>query len=175
MQPQQTGVLFIITQQVQPSLSIVLMQSQHAWIISEHLASPEVQEIMTPLSVMSHLHMPMVILQQQTIMPFIIMQTVHMPPWSMLHRFCTMLAPILSSHEQVIFMPPLIFSILKVQRGTIIQLVLGIMPGAPMPGAAAPIPPIIPGMPIPVRSIIIPLDMVDSFSRAGGRPSPQTR
>ncbi len=107
-------------------MSIVAMQSQQAWIISQHLASPLVQVIMTPLSVISHLHMPMVRLQVQTIMPFIIMQQLHMPPWSIEQRFCTMLQAILSSHEQVIFMPPVTFSILKVQRGTISQLALGI-------------------------------------------------
>ena len=31
---------------------------------------------------MSHLHMPMVMLQVQTVMPFIIIQQVHMPPAS---------------------------------------------------------------------------------------------
>ena len=30
MEPQHTGVLFIITQQVQPALSMVAMHSQHA-------------------------------------------------------------------------------------------------------------------------------------------------
>jgi hypothetical protein len=79
-QPQQTGVLFIITQQVQPSLSMHEMQSQQAWIISQHFGSPLVQVMHTPLSVMSHLHMPIVRLQQQTIMPFIIMQQETIPP-----------------------------------------------------------------------------------------------
>ena len=70
----QTGVLFIITQQVQPAFSMHAMQSQQAWIISQHFGSPLVQVMQTPSSVISHLHMPMVRLQQQTIMPFIIMQ-----------------------------------------------------------------------------------------------------
>ena len=64
-------MLFIITQQVQPALSMQAMQSQQAWIISQHLASPLVQVMHTPSLVISHLHMPMVRLQQQTIMPFI--------------------------------------------------------------------------------------------------------
>ena len=42
-QPQQIGVLFIITQQVQPDLLMVAMQSQQDWIISQHFWSPEVQ------------------------------------------------------------------------------------------------------------------------------------
>jgi hypothetical protein len=150
-------------QQVQPSLSMQAMQSQHAWIISQHFGSPLVQVIMTPLSVMSHLHMPIVRLQQQTIMPFIIMQQLHMPPCSIEHRFWTMPHATLSSHEQVIFMPPCIFSILKVQRGTISQLELGIMPVAPIPGMLVPGIPI-PGIPIPVRSIIIVLDMAKLLS-----------
>jgi len=36
-QPQATGVLFIITQQVQPDFIIVFMQSQQAWIIAQHI------------------------------------------------------------------------------------------------------------------------------------------
>jgi hypothetical protein len=153
--------LFSITQQVQPSLSMQAMQSQHAWIISQHFGSPLVQVMQTPLSVMSHLHMPIVMLQQQTIMPFIIRQQLHMPPWSIEQRFCTMLQATLSSHEQVIFIPPWHFSILTVQRGTIIQLGLGIIP-VPIPGMlVAGIP--IPGIPMPVRSIIIVLDMTTPF------------
>jgi hypothetical protein len=137
-------VLFIITQQVQPSLSIQAMQSQHAWIISQHLASPLMQVRTQPLSLISHLHMPIVRLQQQTIMPFIIMQQLHMLPASMVQRFCIMLHAIASSHKQVIFMPPVHFSILIVQRGTIIQLVVeGIDPvvpiGDPMPAVPMPV------------------------------------
>ena len=75
----------------------------------------------TPSSVSSHLHMPIVMLQQQTIMPFIIMQQLHMPPAIMVQRFCIIVAVILSSHLHVIFMPPLHFSIFIVQRGTIIH------------------------------------------------------
>jgi hypothetical protein len=97
----------------------------------------------------------MVRLQQQTIMPFIRQQQLHMPPASIVQRFCTMLQAILSSQEQMIFMPPVHFSILIVPRGTIIQLVAAGIPvevpmlGPPMPGT------LIPGIPIPVRSIIM--------------------
>jgi hypothetical protein len=150
-------VLFIITQQVQPSLSMQARQSQQHWIISQHLGSPLVQVMQTPSLVISHLHMPMVRLQQQTIMPFIMQQTVHMPPAIIVQRFCTMLQAILSSQLQVIFMPPVHFSILKVQRGTIIQLV-GIPVGLPIVGL--PMPGIdMPCIPIPERSIIM-LDIV---------------
>ena len=86
-QPQAMGVLFIMTQQVHPALAMQLRQSQQAWIISPHLASPLVQVTQTPLSVISQRHMPMVRLQQQTVMPFIIQQQLHMLPASMVHRF----------------------------------------------------------------------------------------
>ncbi len=83
-------MLFIMMQQVQPAFIIVFMQSQQAWIISQHLLSPEVQVTQTPFSVISHLHMPMVMLQQQTIIPFIMQQQLHMLPCIMEHRFCNM-------------------------------------------------------------------------------------
>jgi hypothetical protein len=149
-QPQQTGVPFIMTQQVQPALHIVIMQSQQAWIMSQHFGSPLVQVMQTPLSIISHLHMPIVRLQQQTIMPFIMQQQLHMLPAIMLHRFCIMLQAMLSSHRQVIFIPPLTFSNLKVQRGTIIMFMPVGMPMLPMPGVPMPD---VPGMFI--RSIII--------------------
>jgi hypothetical protein len=96
------------------------------------LGSPLVQVTQTPSLVDSHLHIPIVRLQQQTIMPFIMQQTLHMPPASMAQRFWTMPQECLSSHEQVIFMPPVHFSTLIVQRGTIIQLAaVGIPEGAP--------------------------------------------
>ena len=145
------GLLFIITQQVQPSLSMQVMQSQQAWIISQHFWSPLVQVITQPFSVMSHLHMPIVRLQQQTIMPFIIMQQEHMPPASMVQRFCIMLHAIGSSQVQVSFMPPLHFSILTVQRGTIMQLEVAGMPAAAI---GVPIPVV---LIMPVRSTIIVL------------------
>jgi hypothetical protein len=91
-----------------------------------------------------------------------------------MHRFCIMLQAIGSSHEQVIFMPPLHFSIFMVQRGTMSMFgIIGeavvpigddAMPGMPMPG-----------IPMPVRSIII-VFVIDPYSlrctRAGlARPS----
>lgn len=53
-------MLFIIRQQVQPDFIIVVMQSQQAWIMSQHILSPEVHIIVMPSAVISHLHMPMV-------------------------------------------------------------------------------------------------------------------
>lgn len=156
---QQTGVLFNMTQQVQPASIMQHRQSQQDWIISQQCESPLVQVRHTPLSVVSILHIPIVRLQQHTIMPFIMAQQLHIPPASIEHRFCTMLLAILSSQTQVIFMPPVHFSSFSVHRGTTIQLVPvgtplgGLTVGVPTPGTPTP------GMPIPVRSIIIALDM----------------
>jgi len=142
-------------QQVQPHLSIVETQSQQAWIISQHLASPLVQVSETPSLVISQWHMPIVRLQQQTMVPFIMQQSVHIPPCSMVHRFWTMPAATLSSQSQTIFIPPFERSTLKVHRGTIIQLGNpGVPPG--MAGAVAPIPENpMPGIAVPGRSIIM--------------------
>jgi hypothetical protein len=164
-------VLFIITQQVQPAFIMQDMASQHDWIISQHLASPEVQVTQTPSLVISHLHMPIVRLQQQTTMPFIMTQQLHMPPAIMEQRFCTTLHAVLSSQLQVIFMPPLHFSNFIVQRGTIIQLAVGIDVGAVIPLDPTPGIPM-PGMPMTDRSIIIVLVMIRSpFWPTPGRPN----
>ncbi|MHC5538927.1 hypothetical protein ACYOEI_11965 [Singulisphaera rosea] len=157
---QQMGVLFIMTQQVQPAFIMAHMQSQQAWIMSQQALSPLVQVIVTPLSVISHLHIPIIILQQQTIIPFIIMQQEHMPPAIMVQRFCIMLADMASSLVQVIIIPPSHFSIIMVQRGTIIMFMpVGIpMPaGMPMPMPAG-IP--MPVVPIPVMPVIVPRSII---------------
>jgi hypothetical protein len=107
-------------QQVQPALHMAIMQSQQAWIMAQQAGSPLVQVMQTPFSIMSHLHMPIIMLQQQTIMPFIIMQQLHMPPVIIMQRFCIMLTVVLSSLVHMIFIPPVHFSIFMVQRGTII-------------------------------------------------------
>jgi hypothetical protein len=71
-------------------------------------------------------------LHMQQHMPFIIMQQETMPPAIMLQRFCIMAATVLSSHTQVIFIPPAHFSIFMVQRGIIMPDMLedseGIIP-----------------------------------------------
>jgi hypothetical protein len=152
---QQTGMLFMQTQQTQPAVVMPIMQSQQAWIMAQQDGSPLVQVMQTPSLVGSHLHMPIAMLQQHIIMPFIIMQQLHMPPAIIEQRFWSIVADIASSHLHVIFMPPVHFSILKVQRGTIIQLVEAGIPvgepivGVPMPGI------VMPCIPIPVRSIIM--------------------
>lgn len=104
-------MLFIMTQQVQPAFIMPVMQSQHDWIMAQQALSPLVQVMQTSSSVVSHLHMPIIRLQQQAIMPFIIMQQEHMPPAIMVQRLCIIETAILSSLVQVIFMPPGHFSI----------------------------------------------------------------
>jgi hypothetical protein len=59
-QPQQTGMLLIIRQQVQPHFVIDVIHAQHASIIAQHVGSPLVQVTQTPSSVGSHLHMAIV-------------------------------------------------------------------------------------------------------------------
>ena len=126
-------MLFMHMQQVQPAFIMAIMQSQQAWIIAQHSASPLVQVMQQPSSVISHLHMPIIMLQQQTIMPFIIMQQLHMPPAIIVQRFCIIAGRHLVVAVQVIFMPPLHFSIFMVQRGTIIICgVVGIVPVPPI-------------------------------------------
>jgi len=117
--PQQTGVLFIIRQQLQPASQRAVKQSQQPWIMEQHLASPEVQVMTQPSLVTSQVHMPMVMLQQQTVMPFIMQQQVQRPFCSIMHRFCIIPQATVSSQTQWIFMPPVHFSNRIVQRGTI--------------------------------------------------------
>jgi hypothetical protein len=145
-------MLFMHTQQVQPALLMAIMQSQQAWIMVLEAGSPLVQVIQTPSSVGSHLHMPIIKLQQQTIMPFIIMQQLHMPPAIIVQRFWIIVADILSSQEQVIFIPPFCFSIFIVHRGTIIHCgVVGMVAMPPIAPGAIGFKPAI----MPARSIII--------------------
>jgi hypothetical protein len=101
-------------------------------------------------------------------------QSEHMPPWSIMQRFCIMLQAIGSSQEQVIFMPPLVFSIFMVQRGTMSMfgIIGAVVP--PIGDDAIPGMPML-GIPMPVRSIIIVFAMeavLLPVARAGpARPS----
>jgi hypothetical protein len=173
-QPQQIGMPFIIRQQVQPDSIIAAQQSQQAWIMAQQASSPLVQVMQTPMSVASHLHMPIMRLQQQAIIPFIIMQQEHIPPAFMAQRFWSIPAATLSSQVQVIFIPPAHFSKAMVQRGTIIMFV-------PMPAGAAAGGPIItgapampmPAMPMPARSVIMPV--ISMFSPGVAAPDDGTR
>jgi hypothetical protein len=182
MVPQQTGVPPIIRQQVQPAFRQAVMQSQQPWIMAMQAGSPLVQVTTQPSLVISVLHMPIIRLQLQQTMPFIMAQHEHMPPASMVHRFCIMALATASSHEQVIFMPPDIRSTVILQRGTIIML--GAMAAVPMAGIPDMLGMPMPGIPIPVRSIIIVLVMFptpwlttsadEKFAgRAGARPPSQ--
>jgi len=80
-------MLLIIRQQVQPAFIIDVMHAQQASIIAQQDASPLVHVRQIPSSVGSHLHIAMVRLLQQTIMPFIMQQQLHNPPGIMLQRF----------------------------------------------------------------------------------------
>jgi hypothetical protein len=171
---QQTGMLFIIRQQVQPAFCMAVMQSQQAWIMAQQSLSPLVQVMQTPSSVGSHRHMPIIRLQQQAIIPFIIMQQLHMPPAIIMQRFWSMPAEVASSQVQVIFMPPGHFSMVMVQRGTIIMFMpmpAGDVAGAPIIPAAPAIPMPMLAMPIPGRSVIMRvISMSLQWSRPGRRP-----
>jgi hypothetical protein len=112
-------------------------------------ASPLVQVMQTPSLVVSHLHLPQHRLHWQTVMPFQVQQQLHAPPASILHRLCSAPHATSSSQTHLIFIPPVHFSILISQRGTISQLPAG----APGEGMV-----LIEGIPLPVavdRSIII--------------------
>jgi hypothetical protein len=174
-QLQQTGMLFIIMQQVQPAFIMALQHSQQAWIIAAQSLSPLVQVRQTPCSVISHLHMPIIRLQQQTIRPFIMVQQLHMPPAIMVQRFWSIEADVASSLVQVIFMPPVHFSIFIVHRGTIIMFVpAGIAPGPPI----IPVPMVglaMPGIPIPARSISLVVISIAPVLQAEIRPSVRGR
>jgi len=158
---QQMGVPPIIRQQVQPAFMQPMMQSQQAWIMSQHILSPLVQVRQQPLAVISHLHMPMVRLQQQTIIPFIVQHMLHIPPAIIVQRFCIMVQAAGSSQEQVIFIPPAHFSTFIAQRGTITMF-----------GGVAVVGDPIVMFPIPViieRSIIIAVVMIRLLEDRGTR------
>ncbi len=55
--------------------------------MAQQSLSPDVQVMQTPSLVISHLHIPMVRLQQQITMPFIMQQQLHMEPAMLMHRF----------------------------------------------------------------------------------------
>ncbi|WZO98310.1 hypothetical protein EP7_005370 [Isosphaeraceae bacterium EP7] len=160
-------MLFIMTQQVQPDFIMEVMQSQQAWIMAQQAASPLVQVMQTPMSQGSHLVMPIIMLQLQAIMPFIMQQQDIMLPAIMVQRFCSMAADISSSHLQVTFMPPVHFSKVMVQRGTIIMFMpAGVVVGAVpviMPAAGIP-------MPMPVMPIIVPRSIIFAVAIGLGLP-----
>jgi hypothetical protein len=131
-------------------------QSQQAWIISQQVLSPLVQVMQTPSLVHSHLQMPQARFNVQQGTPFIVQQQLHMPPASILHKFCRVPQATSSSHLQWSFMPPWHFSTLRVQRGTTHQLAAGAAMGADWPPMLG-LP--IPGKPRLARSINMALDI----------------
>ena len=112
---------------------MAVMQSQQAWHIISHCLSPLVQVMTQPMSVISQVHVHMVMLQQQTIWPFIIMQQPIMPPAFIIIICCSIMAAVLSSQTQVMFMPPGHLLMVIVQRGSIMPPVGDII----MPGVIA--------------------------------------
>jgi hypothetical protein len=103
-----------------------------------------------PSFIISHLHMPIIMLQQQTIIPFIMQQHETIPPAIIVQRFCIIAHAVGSVHVQVIFIPPAHFSIFITQRGTITMFgAIGV--ALDIVGPAIPIP----GIPVIGRSIII--------------------
>jgi hypothetical protein len=85
---QQAGVPPIIRQQVQPAFLQAVRQSQQPWIRSQHALSPLVQVTQQPSFVISTMHAHVVRLQQQTIIPFIVQHTPHIPSAIMAQIAC---------------------------------------------------------------------------------------
>jgi hypothetical protein len=138
-------------QQVQPDFRHAVRQSQQPWIMSQQALSPLVQVIVQPSLVISHLQTPIIRLQVQTTIPFMTQHMLHIPPASIEQRFCIIAQAVGSVQTQATFIPPDIFSTLKVQRGTIIMFgAIGVV----VPGIGA-VPMLIPDIPFIVRSIII--------------------
>jgi hypothetical protein len=154
---QQTGVPPKHMQHMQPASMHELMQSQQACSISQQALSPLVQVTQTPSCVIAQVQLHMAIEHWQTTMPFFMHTQLHMPSQSILHRFCKVAQAISSSQAQVIFMPPLHFSIFIVQRGTMHRFAaLGMAPlaGIDMPGMGP--------IDIPGRSIVICANIIQA-------------
>lgn len=146
---------------MQPAFMQAIMHSQQAWHMAQQSSSPLVQVKHTPILVSVHSHLHIDMQHWHIIMPFIMHEQLHMLPASILHIFCKVAAAISSSQVQVIFMPPLHFSIFSVQRGTMhICMAPGAAIGMPAPG----IEPLIgEAEPIMLLSIIIMLVISNSL------------
>ncbi len=134
------GVLLKQMQHVQPASRHAQRQSQQAWIMSQQALSPLVQVMQQPSSVIVHSHAHINRLHWHTHMPFLVQHTLHKPSHSILQRFCKVAQAISSVQQHDIFMPPLHFSSLTVQRGAIATLVMpGRTPGnTPVMGTGEP-------------------------------------
>jgi len=143
------------------------MQSQQAWIMSQQALSPLMQVTQTPSAVISHMHMPIVRLQEHIIAPFIMQQRLHFELAIIEQRFCSMAQLILSSQLQVIFIPPVHFSIFMVQRGIIMPVIAGFIVGM-----LAPIPDIIPVIGFIVAVVMVKLlGLISPVSRPPWPPN----
>jgi len=146
--------------QQQPASQHLARQSQQAWHMAQQYLSPLVQVMQTPFSVISHTQLQQQKLHWQRTMPFIVQVQQHMPPASIRQRFCSVPQETSSSQEQMILQPPAHFSNLISQRGTTHHD--GMVDIGDIVAGADGIPPII--EPMPVRSIIIVLDIANSSS-----------
>jgi hypothetical protein len=161
---QQQGMPPRPTQHMQPAFMQLLMQSQQACNISQQCLSPEVQVMHTPSLVISHLQLHMAKLHWHMTRPFIMHEQLHIPPASMRQIFCKVPHDTSSSHEQVILMPSVHFSIFILHCGTMAMLGMGAMPGIPDTGIDEPA---IPAIDMGRSTIII--DIAYSFRlRAAG-------
>jgi hypothetical protein len=93
-------------------------QSQQAWTISQHLASPLEHVMQHPSLVFSHVVWQQQRLMLQTWMPFQVQQHEQVPWQRAWQRFCRVAAATESSHLQWILQPVFVFSNFSVQRGT---------------------------------------------------------
>mgnify|MGYP000586643813 CR=1 FL=1 len=115
----------------------------------------------TPILVSVHSHLHIDMQRWHIVMPFIMHEQLHIQPANILHMFCKVAAAISSSQVQVIFMPPLHFSIFMVQRGT---MHICMAPGAAIGMPALGIEPLIgDAAPIILLSIIIMLVISNSL------------
>lgn len=77
----------IIMQHIMPGVIMDVQQSQQACIILTAIMSVDLHIILQPISVISTVHMPMHMLQQQQHVPFIIMQQLNIWPCIIVQRF----------------------------------------------------------------------------------------
>jgi hypothetical protein len=154
-------------QHTQPAFAQAQIQSQHAWIMSQHALSPLVQVKHTPFLVIVQSHLHMHKLHWHISMPLMVQHRLNIPPAIILHMFCRVAVDTSSSHVQVTFMPPVHFSIFIVQRGTMhIPCIIADMPGI-WPCIGDPDMPM--GLLVRFRSIIIALDIATPFLPARHR------
>jgi hypothetical protein len=128
--------------------------------------------------VISHLHMPIVRLQEQITMPFIMQQQLHMEPAMLVHKLWSTPQAILSVQLHMIFMPPVHFSIFTVQRGTIMQFMPGAAPGIIGVIAAGMLPaiPVVPFVEVAIaRDFPLPTLRRPSLSRLQEKRTPGQR